>query len=125
MPITILIVDDEEIVHKLLRVALMGLGDMVFLVAKDGAEGLKIAREHYGHIDLLISDVVMPGRMNGTEMAAQLSQSRPEMKVVLMSGYEPESVTMKPSWHFIQKPFPALEIRERIGSILTDHSVAA
>ena len=63
MPITILIVDDEEIVHKLLRVALMGLGDMVFLVAKDGAEGLKIAREHYGHIDLLISDVVMPSRI--------------------------------------------------------------
>ena len=125
MPITILIVDDEEIVHKLIRVALMGFGDIVFLVAKDGAEGLKIAREHYGHIDLLISDVVMPGRMNGAEMAAQLSQSRPEMKVVLMSGYPPEALTMKPSWHFIQKPFPALEIRERIGSILTDHPVAA
>ena len=72
MPITILVVDDEEIVHKLIRVALMGFGDIVFLVAKNGAEGLKIAREHYGHIDLLISDVVMPGRMNGAEMAAQL-----------------------------------------------------
>jgi DNA-binding NtrC family response regulator len=125
MPITILIVDDEEIVHKLIRVALMGLRDMVFLVAKDGAEGLKIAREYRGDIDVLISDVVMPGRMNGAEMAAQLSQSRPEMKVVLMSGYPPEALTMKPSWHFIQKPFPALEIRERIGRILTDHSVAA
>ena len=125
MPITILIVDDEEIVHKLIRVALMGLGDMVFLVAKDGAEGLKMAREHRGDIDLLISDVVMPGRMNGLEMAAQLSQSRPGMKVVLMSGYAPEALTMKPGWHFIQKPFPALEIRERIGRILTDHSVAA
>ena len=96
MPITILVVDDEEIVHKLIRVALMGFGDIVFLVAKDGAE-----------------------------MAAQLSQSRPEMKVVLMSGYPPEALTMKPSWHFIQKPFPALEIRERVGRILTDHSVAA
>ena len=125
MPITILIVDDEEIVHKLIRVALMGLSDMVFLVAKDGAEGLKIAREHRGDIDLLISDVVMPGRMNGAEMAAQLSQSRPEMKVVLMSGYPPEALTMKPSWHFIEKPFPALEIRERIGRTLTDHPVAA
>ena len=124
MPITILVVDDEEIVHKLIRVALMGFGDIVFLVAKNGAEGLKIAREHYGHIDLLIS-VVMPGRMNGAEMAAQLSQSRPEMKVALMSGYPPEALTMKPGWHFIQKPFPALEIRERVGSILSDHSVAA
>ena len=124
MPITILIVDDEEIVRKVIRVALKTV-DVVFLEAKDTTEALKIAREHYGHIDLLISDVVMPGRMNGLEMAAQLSQSRPGMKVVLMSGYAPEALTMKPGWHFIQKPFPALEIRERIGRILTDHSVAA
>jgi two-component system cell cycle sensor histidine kinase/response regulator CckA len=125
MPIIILIVDDEEIVHKLIRVALKGFGDFVFLAAKDGAEGLKIAREYSGDIDLLISDVVMPGRMNGTEMAAQLSQSRPEMKIVLMSGYAPEAINMKPDWHFIQKPFPALEIRERVGSILDRRSVAA
>ena len=81
MPITILIVDDEEIVHKLIRVALMGFGDIVFLVAKNGAEGLKIAREHYGHIDLLISDVVMPGRMNGAEMAVQPREQRSDRLV--------------------------------------------
>jgi hypothetical protein len=64
--------------------------------------------------------------MNGTEMVAQLSQSRPEMKVVLMSGYPPESLTtMEPTWHFMQKPFAALEIQKKIGSILSDHSVAA
>jgi hypothetical protein len=40
--------------------------------------------------------------MNGTEMAAQLSNTRPEMKIVLMSGYAPEAVTMAPDWHFIQ-----------------------
>ena len=125
MPITILIVDDEEIVHKLIRVALKGFGDIVFLVAKDGTEALQVAREHCGNIDLLISDVVMPGRMNGTEMAAQLSQSRPAMKVVLISGYTPEAVAMKPDWHFIQKPFGVPEMRERIGNILTDHWVAA
>jgi two-component system cell cycle sensor histidine kinase/response regulator CckA len=125
MPITILIVDDEEIVHKLIRVALMRLGDLTFLEANDGKEGLKIAREHRGEIDLLISDVVMPGRLNGIEMAAQLSQSRPEMKVVLISGYAPEAVTIKPDWHFIQKPFGAQQIRERIGNILDRQSVAA
>ncbi len=122
---TILIVDDEKIVRKLIRVVLKGFGDATFLEAKDGTEGLKVAREHCGPIDLLISDVVMPGRISGTEMAVQMSQSRPEMKVVLMSGYAPESLTMKPDWHFMQKPFPALEIRERIGSILADHRVAA
>ena len=101
MSITILIVDDEEIVRKLICIALNGAENAVFLEAGDAAEGLKRAREHRGDIDLLISDVVMPGRMSGTEMAAQLSQARPEMKVFLMSGYAPEAVTMEPDWHFI------------------------
>jgi two-component system cell cycle sensor histidine kinase/response regulator CckA len=125
MPITVLIVDDEEIVRKLIRVALKGSRDVVFLEAKDGAEALKVAREHREPIHLLISDVVMPGRMNGTEMAAQLSQSHSDMKVVMMSAYTPESITMKPDWHFIQKPFGTPEIRERIGSVLDRQSVAA
>jgi two-component system cell cycle sensor histidine kinase/response regulator CckA len=122
---TILIVDDEEIVRTLIRVTLKGSGDIVFLEANDAAEAQKIARQHRGDIDLLLSDVVMPGRMNGAEMAAQLSQARPEMKVVLMSGYAPEALKMKPDWHYIEKPFGASEIRERIGSILTDICLAA
>ena len=67
----------------------------------------------------------MPGRMNGIEMAAQLSQARPEMKVVLMSGYPLEALTMEPDWYFIQKPFAMSEIRERIGSILDRQTVPA
>jgi len=43
--------------------------------------------------------------MNGIEMAAQLSQSRQEMKGILMSVYAPEALTMEPDWQFIQKPF--------------------
>src|SRR5579862_7339302 len=124
-PITILIVDDEEIVCKLIQVALKGSIDAVFLEANDAAEALKIARQHRGPLDLLISDVVMPGRMNGIEMAAQLSQARPEMKVVLMSGYPLEALTMEPDWYFIQKPFAMSEIRERIGSILDRQTVPA
>ena len=125
MPITVLVVDDEEIVRKMLRVVLKGCIDTDFLEANDAMEGLKIAREHRGLIDLLVSDVVMPGRMNGIEMAAQLSQARQEMRVILMSGYAPEALKMEPSWHFIQKPFAASEILERIGSVLTDNCLAA
>jgi two-component system cell cycle sensor histidine kinase/response regulator CckA len=123
--ITVLIVDDEEIVRKLIRIALNGAGNAVFLEANDAAEGLRRAREHRGDIDLLVSDVVMPGRMTGIEMAAQLSQARPEMKVFLMSGYAPEAITIEPDWHFIQKPFSAPEIRERIGNILNGNCIAA
>jgi DNA-binding NtrC family response regulator len=125
MPITILIVDDEEIVRKLIRVALKGSVDAVFLEAPDAAEALKISREHCGHIDLLVSDIVISGRMNGIEMAAQLSHARQEMKVFLMSGYAPEALTMEPNWYFIQKPFAASEIRARIWRILNDNSIAA
>jgi two-component system, cell cycle sensor histidine kinase and response regulator CckA len=119
-PITILIADDEEIVRRVIRAALKAV-DAVFLEAKDSAEALKIATEHCGPIDLLVSDVVMPGRMNGTEMAARLCHARPETKVFLMSGYAPEALTMEPDWQFIHKPFTVLEIRERIGSILNEN----
>src|SRR2546428_250067 len=125
MPMTILVVDDEEIIRKLVRVALRESVDAVFLEANDAAEALKIAREHREPIDLLVSDVVMPGRMNGIEMAAQLFHAHLEMTVVLMSGYSPEGLTMEPAWHFIQKPFGVSEFRERIGSILTDNRLAA
>jgi DNA-binding NtrC family response regulator len=125
MPLTILIVDDEEIFRKQVRVALKRSVDAVFLEANNAAEALKSAGEHRGVIDLLVSDVVMPGGMNGIEMAAHLSKVRPEMKVFVMSGYAREALTMEPSWHFIRKPFGMSEIRERIGSILTDNCLAA
>src|SRR6267378_870583 len=91
MPTTIMIVDDAEIVRRLVRVALKGYADTDFLEAKDATEALKIAREHRGPIHLLVSDVVMPGRMSGIEMAGRLCHTRPEMKVVLISGYAPEA----------------------------------
>ena len=116
---------DIEIVRKLVRVALKGSVDAVFLEANDAAEGLKIAREHRGPIDLLLSDVMMPGRMNGTDMAARLCDTRPETKVFLMSGYGPDVATMRPDWHFIQKPFDVSEIRERIMNVLTENFFAA
>jgi hypothetical protein len=47
------------------------------------------------------------------------------MEVVLMSGYNGEEVAMEPNWHFIKKPFAASEIREKIGSILANNSLAA
>ena len=61
MPITILIVDDQRSIRKLIRGVLKGFVDAVFLEANDATEALKIARERSEDIDLLISDVVMHG----------------------------------------------------------------
>jgi len=120
-----MIVDDAEIVRQLVRVALKGSEDTDVLEAKDATEALKIAREHRGPIHLLVSDVVMPGRISGIEMAARLCQTRPETKVLLMSGYTPDLLTMKREWNFVQKPFAVLEIREKIRSVLTGNCLAA
>jgi two-component system cell cycle sensor histidine kinase/response regulator CckA len=125
MPTTIMIVDDAEIVRKVVRIALKESEFTDFLEANDAAEALKISREHRGPIHLLVSDVVMPGRINGIEMAARLCNTRPETKVLLMSGYAPDVLTMQPEWDFVQKPFAASEIRERVRSILTDNWLAA
>jgi two-component system cell cycle sensor histidine kinase/response regulator CckA len=124
MPTTIMIVDDAEIVRKLVRVALKGSEVTDILEAKDSTEALKIAREHRGAIHLLLSDVLMPGRISGVEMAARLCDTRPETKVLLMSGYAPDVLTMRPEWSFVQKPFGALEIKDRIRRVLTE-SLAA
>jgi two-component system, cell cycle sensor histidine kinase and response regulator CckA len=125
MPTTIMIVDDAEIVRKLVRVALKGAVDTDFLEAQDATEALKIAREHRGMIHLLLSDVVMPGRIGGIELAARLCHAHPETKVLLMSGYAPDVLTIKPEWNFVQKPFAASEIREIVRSILDEDSLAA
>jgi DNA-binding NtrC family response regulator len=120
----ILIVDDEEIVRKLVRVALRESDDATFLEAHDAMQALEISKEHPGRIDLLLSDVVMPGGMDGAEMATRLSDAHPETKILLMSGYEVETLAMKPEWHFIQKPFAVSEIRETIRNVLGEKSAA-
>ena len=124
MPMTILIVDDEEIVRKLVRVALKGSDEADFLEAHDAIEALAISKEHRGRIDLLLSDIVMPGGMNGAEMAAKLSDTHPETKILLMSGYELQGLPMRPGWHFIQKPFAASEIRDTIRKVLGQSAVS-
>jgi two-component system cell cycle sensor histidine kinase/response regulator CckA len=125
MTTTILIVDDEESVRKLVRLMLKGSEGTEFLEAKSATEALRVARGHLGPIDLLISDVVMPGTMNGIEMAATLCHARPETKVLLMSGYSPDVFRMKSEWSFVQKPFAAREIREKLRSVLTETCLAA
>jgi PAS domain S-box-containing protein len=82
---TILLVEDEEALRELTRSLLEGAGYTV-LEASLPEEAIEIARQERGPIQLLLSDMVMPG-MTGKDLAAQLTPVRPEMKVVYMSGY--------------------------------------
>ncbi|MBC8090035.1 MAG: response regulator [Phycisphaerae bacterium] len=104
---TILLVEDEPHVRLLARRILTESGYTV-IEAESGSEALVAATLHSGAIHLLISDVVLPG-MNGPDVAERLHQSRPDMKVLFMSGYTPDASLhhriTQAGTPFLEKPF--------------------
>lgn len=88
---TILLVDDEEALREALSRQLNADGHTV-IQARDGLEALHLARLNCDHLDLVLTDAVMPG-MNGTELAATLVSEFPGLPVILMSAYAPPSLT--------------------------------
>ncbi len=121
---TILLVEDEENLRRLARQSLETQGYRV-IDAPDGASAIKISQAHKGPIHLLLTDVIMPG-MNGRELANQLSPTRPEMRVLYMSGYTENHIghngTLDEGITLLQKPFtlPALKakVREALDTTL-------
>jgi two-component system, cell cycle sensor histidine kinase and response regulator CckA len=100
---TILLVEDEESVRRLASLLLERSGYRL-LVASSAEEALETARGYAGKIDLLLTDVVLPG-LNGRRLADLLAPERPSMKVVFASGYFDERGILEPGSDFIQKPF--------------------
>lgn len=117
---TILLVEDEEGVRRLVRDVLTRNGYTVFDSA-DGSEALRIWEQHAARIDLLLTDVVMPG-MSGPEVAARLIAHQPDLKVVYMSGYTGDAVAnpdaLEPAGVLIQKPFTARLLLRRLREVL-------
>jgi PAS domain S-box-containing protein len=129
----LLVVEDEDAVRALAGRVLAGLGYMV-LEAANGREALQIAREYQGPIDLVLTDVVMP-EMGGLELVDALSEMRPGMATVVMSGYmEPERLrtdVREAGIPFLPKPFSpeslARRVREaldRRAEVVMDHNPA-
>jgi PAS domain S-box-containing protein len=103
---TILLVEDEDVVRELTRRVLERQGYTV-LACSHGAEAVALAAGAGSRIDLLLTDVVMPG-LRGYEVAQQVALSRPEIKILYMSGYAEEALVGRPalSGHtLIEKPF--------------------
>lgn len=82
---TILLVEDDDTVRALARRTLQARGYTV-LAARDGAEALRLADEHPGSLDLLLTDVVLPS-VTGPELAEQLRRRRPDIRILFMSGF--------------------------------------
>jgi PAS domain S-box-containing protein len=114
---TILLVEDEENLRRLAHQYLENQGYTV-IDAPDGATAIQISQAHQGPIHLLLTDVIMPG-MNGRELANQVSPTRPEMRVLYMSGYTENHIghngTLDQGITLLQKPFtlPALKAKVR------------
>ncbi len=117
---TLLFVEDEPEVRSLGRQALEASGYAV-LEAGDGAEGLRIAESHPGPISLVVTDVVMP-ELNGRELVTRLRLTRPEIKVLYMSGYIDDNVLDDDALEnagLLRKPFGPSALASRVHDILS------
>jgi two-component system cell cycle sensor histidine kinase/response regulator CckA len=118
MPDTIMLVDDDNIIRKLVSSALQRAGINV-LEASSGYAALEIAISHEGDIHALLTDVVMPG-MSGPQLAVMLKRARPNLKIILMSGHTAEISVNGYGWKLIQKPFRIHHMIGRIQELLND-----
>ena len=117
---TILLVEDEPLILEMATAMLTPLGYTV-LPAATPATALRLAREHAGTIDLLLTDVVMP-EMNGRELAARLVEIRPGLRRLFMSGYTADVIAsrgvLEEGVEFVQKPFTRKRLVARIRQVL-------
>jgi signal transduction histidine kinase/ActR/RegA family two-component response regulator len=121
---TVLVVDDEAALLDLAKTQLQSLGYRV-LVAGDGWQALTVLADD-SRIDLLFSDIVMPGGMNGYELAEQATAIRPGLKVLLVSGYEQQtrdqSGQTRVTDNRLTKPYTLTELAKRVRDVMDDVS---
>ena len=124
---TVLVVEDEDIVRELVCEVLEDQGYNV-LCARDGIEALNMAEDFDGPIHLLVTDVIMP-HMNGHELAGKLSQLRPDMKILYVSGYSDHEIgdhgLLDPHYELLQKPFTPQTLARKIREVIREGQYAA
>jgi len=117
---TILVVEDEESLRRLVRRLLESAGYTV-LTAANGEDALLTCERHTGKIDLLLTDVVMP-RMNGRVLAERLAKTRPGLKILYMSGYTDNAIiqhgVLDVATQFLSKPFSEVDLTRKVRAVL-------
>ena len=121
---TVLLVEDEESVRELVRVTLTSRGYNV-IEAENGESGLRVAEAFNEDIDILITDVMMPG-IGGRELAKKLLLLRPGISVLYLSGYTEDAVVtpgaLGPGTGFLQKPFTLQNLAKKVREVLRSRS---
>jgi CheY-like chemotaxis protein len=122
---TILLVEDETVVRQLVAEILESSGYTV-MQAGDGPSALELLRRHSGTLDLLLTDVVMPG-MSGPEVAQAVTSMRPGTQVLYTSGYTDSAIghhgVLEPGIAFLQKPFSANDLTRKVRVLLDEASI--
>ncbi len=117
---TLLLIEDETLVRELAHEILAGQGYHV-LDANSGEEAMRICEAHPEPIQLVVTDVIMPG-MNGREVYERMAQLRPGLKVLYMSGYTQSAIVhrgvLESGTAFVQKPFTIPAFLERVREVL-------
>ncbi len=117
---TILLVEDEDSLRELARVCLQSAGYTI-LEARSGQEAIEIGRQYGGNIQLLLTDVVMPG-ISGSALAATLVKTQPAMRVLFMSGYAYDIITrhgvLSPEVTLLEKPLTISSLLTKVREVL-------
>ncbi len=120
-PETILLAEDERMLSEVMRTWLEDVGYTV-LEARDGREALDLAEKYNRPIDLLLTDVMMPGEINGRDLAIRLAATRPHIKVLYMTGYVADMLLHRGMAgvrdSLLQKPFTIPSMLHRIRETL-------
>ncbi|MCB2211718.1 PAS domain S-box protein [bacterium] len=121
---TILVAEDDPLIRSILSKILKGAGFTV-LVPDEPERTLELVKRQEGNIQLLISDVVMPG-VNGKELYERLLSIQPDLQVLFISGYTDDVITergvLSEGMNFLQKPFTRAQLLAKIQSILAENS---
>jgi CheY-like chemotaxis protein len=112
---TILLAEDEAGIRAMTRTYLEGLGYRV-LEAANGTEAITLAKEYRGVIDLILTDVMMPG-VRGDAVVKAVRQKRPETQAILISGFA-EETNIDRSLEILEKPFEFPDLAHRIRALL-------
>jgi DNA-binding NtrC family response regulator len=118
--VTILLVEDDANLRPALCSSLRKSGHHVF-EARNGLEATKVWAKNAARIDLLLSDMVMPGGLSGIELAAKFTNEKPSLKVIVSSGYNNEMAKKETSLAdnilYLQKPFEIEVLAQAIHDI--------
>jgi PAS domain S-box-containing protein len=121
----VLVIEDDEPLRRIVTRVLETLGYSV-IEAENGEKALSLLAEHELSVDVLLTDVVMPG-MNGREVAERFVQARPETKVLFMSGYTDDEVLRRgvsgAGAPFLQKPFTPDELATKLREVMGDDPI--